>query len=66
MKFNLYEIWKQEERRASDEPFLPVSGLVQVYKGLGAIRVTIGPTSDVDNISSKMYSQYVLFRNKYS
>ena len=30
-------------------------------KGLGAIRDKIGPTSDVDNIFSKMYSQYVLF-----
>ena len=36
------------------------------YKGLGAIRAKIGPTSDVDKISSKMYSQYVLFGNKYS
>jgi hypothetical protein len=36
------------------------------YKGLGAIRAKIGPTSDVDNIFSKMYSQYALFRNKYS
>ena len=35
-------------------------------KGLGAIRTNIGPTSDVDKIFSKMYSQYVLFRNKYS
>ena len=35
-------------------------------KGLGAIRAKIGPTSDVDKIFSKMYSQYVLFRNKYS
>jgi hypothetical protein len=35
-------------------------------KGLGAIRAKIGPTSDVDNIFSKMYSQYMLFRNKYS
>ena len=35
-------------------------------KGLGAIRAKIGPTSDVDNIFSKMYSQDVLFRNKYS
>ena len=34
--------------------------------GLGAIRAKIGPTSDVDKIFSKMYSQYVLFRNKYS
>jgi hypothetical protein len=34
--------------------------------GLGAVRVKIGPTSDVDNIFSKMYSQYVLSRNKYS
>jgi hypothetical protein len=31
-----------------------------------AIRAKIGPTSDVDKIFSKMYSQYVLFRNKYS
>jgi hypothetical protein len=35
-------------------------------KGLGAIRAKIGPTSDVDEIFSKMYSQYVLFINKYS
>ena len=35
-------------------------------KGLGAIRAKIGPTSDVDKIVSKMYLQYVLFRNKYS
>ena len=35
-------------------------------KGLGAIRAKIGPTSDVDNIFSKMCSQYVLFRNTYS
>jgi hypothetical protein len=35
-------------------------------KGLGAIRAKIDPTSDVDKIFSKMYSQYVLFRNKYS
>jgi hypothetical protein len=35
-------------------------------KGLGAIRAKIGPTSDVDKIFSKMYSQYVLFRSKYS
>ena len=35
-------------------------------KGLGAIRAKIGTTSDVDKIFSKMYSQYVLFRNKYS
>jgi hypothetical protein len=34
--------------------------------GLGAIRAKFGPTSDVDKIFSKMYSQYVLFRNKYS
>jgi len=32
-------------------------------KGLGAIRAKIGPTSVVDKIFSKMYSQYVLFRN---
>jgi hypothetical protein len=35
-------------------------------KGLGAIRAKIGPTSDVDKMFSKVYSQYVLFRNKYS
>jgi hypothetical protein len=35
-------------------------------KGLGAIRAKIGPTSDVDKMFSKMYSQYVLFINKYS
>jgi hypothetical protein len=34
-------------------------------KGLGAIRAKIGPTSNVDNFFSKIYSQYVLFRNKY-
>jgi hypothetical protein len=39
---------------------------VKINKGLGAIRAKIGPTSDVDNIFSKMYSQYVLFINKYS
>jgi hypothetical protein len=33
---------------------------------VGAIRAKIGPTSDVDKKISKMYSQYVLFRNKYS
>jgi hypothetical protein len=32
----------------------------------GAIKAKIGPTSDVDKIFPKMYSQYVLFRNKYS
>jgi hypothetical protein len=42
------------------------STLIVVFKGLGAIRVKIGPTSDVDKIFSKMYSQYVFFRNKYS
>jgi hypothetical protein len=35
-------------------------------KGLGAIKAKIGSTSDVDKIFSKMYSQHVLFRNKYS
>jgi len=39
---------------------------IERKKGLGAIRAKIGPTSDVDKIFSKMYSQYVLFRNKYS
>jgi hypothetical protein len=40
--------------------------IVNFWKGLGAIRAKIGPTSDVDKNFSKMYSQYVLFRNKYS
>jgi hypothetical protein len=39
---------------------------VKINKCLAALRAKIGPTSDVDNIFSKMYSQYVLFRNKYS
>ena len=37
-----------------------------LIKWLGTIRAKIGPTSDVDKIFSKIYSQYVLFRNKYS
>jgi hypothetical protein len=41
-------------------------GLYHFEGGLGAIRAKIGPTSDVDKIFSKMYLQYVLFRNKYS
>ena len=40
--------------------------MLMSFKGLGAIRARIGPTSNVDKIFSKMYSQYVLFRNKYS
>jgi hypothetical protein len=40
--------------------------LDETNKGLGAIRAKIGPTSDVDKIFSKRYSQYVLFINKYS
>jgi hypothetical protein len=39
---------------------------VRITKELGAIKAKIGPTSDVDKISSKMYSQYVPFRNRYS
>jgi hypothetical protein len=31
---------------------------IMILKGLGAIRAKIGPTSDVDKIFSKMYSQY--------
>ena len=49
--------------------FLPchlISTDNRLMKGLGAIRAKIGPTSDVDKIFSKMYSQYVLFINKYS
>jgi hypothetical protein len=38
---------------------------MKFLKGLGVIGANIGPTSDVDIIFSKMYSQYVLFRNKY-
>jgi hypothetical protein len=30
-------------------------------KGLGAIMAKVGPTSDVDKIFPKMYSQYVLY-----
>jgi hypothetical protein len=53
-------------RRKQDDPE-KTTDLSQVTdKGLGAIRAKIGPTSDVDKIFSKMYSQYVLFRNKYS
>ena len=40
--------------------------IFEILRGLGAIRAKIGPTSDVDKIFSKMYLQYVLFRNKYS
>jgi hypothetical protein len=48
------------------KPFSLISAKGFLVKGLGAIRAKIGPTSDVDKIFSKMYSQYVLFRNKYS
>jgi hypothetical protein len=44
----------------------PENMIATKVKGLGAIRAKSGPTSDVDKIFSKMYSQYVLFRNKYS
>ena len=50
----------------SYEFFLFFFEIFEILKGLGAIRAKIGPTSDVDKIFSKMYSQYVLFRNKYS
>jgi hypothetical protein len=43
-----------------------IIGFTPVNIGLGTIRAKIGPTSDVDKIFSKMYSQYVLFGNKYS
>ena len=33
-------------------------------QGLGALRAKIDPTSDDDNIFSKICSQYVIFRNK--
>jgi hypothetical protein len=47
--------------------FIPdIYAINKFTKGLGAIRANIGPISDVDKIFSKMYSQYVLFRNKYS
>ena len=42
-----------------------VRNLYVISKGLGAIRAKIGPTSNVDKIFSKIYFQYVLFRNKY-
>jgi hypothetical protein len=34
--------------------------------GATLLQLKIGPNSDVDKNFSKMYSQYVLFRNKYS
>jgi hypothetical protein len=46
--------------------FQKFQNVQKISKGLGAIRAKIGPTSDVDKMFSKMYSQYVLFRNKYS
>jgi hypothetical protein len=46
--------------------FKKFQNVQKISKGLGAIRAKIGPTSDVDKMFSKMYSQYVLFRNKYS
>ena len=42
-----------------------VRNLYVISKGVGAIRAKIGPTSNVDKIFSKIYFQYVLFRNKY-
>ena len=42
-----------------------VRNVYVISKGLGAIRAKIGPTSNVDKIFSKIYFQYVLFRNKY-
>jgi Na+/proline symporter len=42
-----------------------VRNLYVISKGLGAIWAKIGPTSNVDKIFSKIYFQYVLFRNKY-
>jgi hypothetical protein len=49
----------------SDFHYLTLSIRFNKNKGLGAIRAKIGPTSDVDKMFSKVYSQYVLFRNKY-
>ena len=46
--------------------FKKFQNVQKISNGLGAIRAKIGPTSDVDKMFSKMYSQYVLFRNKYS
>ena len=42
-----------------------VRNLYVISKGLGAMWAKIGPTSNVDKIFSKIYFQYVLFRNKY-
>jgi Na+/proline symporter len=42
-----------------------VRNLYVISKGLGAIWAKIGSTSNVDKIFSKIYFQYVLFRNKY-
>jgi hypothetical protein len=48
------------------DTFRPIDMIATKVKGLGAIRAKIDPTSDVDIIFFKMYSLYVLFRNKYS
>jgi hypothetical protein len=58
--FNLMQKQTNKQKKKSSPKFKIM------LKGLGAIRAKIGPTSDVDKIFSKMYSQYVLFINKYS
>jgi hypothetical protein len=37
----------------------------EFFERTGSYKGQNRPTSDVDKIFSKMYSQYVLFRNKY-
>ena len=64
------QCWKGATQGSFQQSLVGIGSVVSeekiFFKGLGAIRAKIGSTSDVDNIFSKMYSQYVLFRNKYS
>jgi hypothetical protein len=67
MKIFWYPIHEERTTRNGNSPDV-IEDTIKNFslKGLGAIRAKIGPTSDIDKIFSKMYSQYVLFRNKYS
>ena len=47
-------------------PNLVSSSIKGILERTGSYKSKIDPTSDVDKIFSKMYSQYVLFINKYS
>ena len=72
VQFRCYwkQLWSRWAITGSWEPLVFTETLLKFIgiqnKGLEAIRAKIGPTSDVDKIFSKMYSQHVLFRNKYS